>query len=155
NPVYKIQYAHARMCSIFRKAAEGAPVGAGGGGATEAAPPARPGAADLSLLATEEERALLGRLSEFPATVRRAAEHTAPHILCDYLEQTAAAVNSWYHAGNPTRNPELAVLVDDPDLRSARLALAQAVRVVLRNGLDILGITAPERMLREVEADAA
>jgi arginyl-tRNA synthetase len=57
-------------------------------------------------------------------------------------------VNSWYHAGNPSRNPELAVLVDDPELRRARLALARGVQVVLRNGLDILGVTAPERMER-------
>jgi arginyl-tRNA synthetase len=57
-------------------------------------------------------------------------------------------VNSWYHAGNPTRNPDLAVLVEDPSLRAARLALARAVQIVLRNGLAVLGITSPERMER-------
>ena len=69
--------------------------------------------------------------------------------MCDYLEQTAGAANAWYHAGNPTRNPELAVLVDDERLRRARLALARAVQVVLRNGLTVLGIGAPTRMVRE------
>ena len=58
-------------------------------------------------------------------------------------------MNSWYHAGNPSRNPELAVLVDDADLRKARLALVRSVQIVLRNGLKILGIGAPERMVRK------
>jgi arginyl-tRNA synthetase len=91
------------------------------------------------------------RLADFPGTVERAAENRTPHLLCEYLEQTAGAVNSWYHAGNPTRNPELAVLVPDPDLREARLALARAVRIVLRNGLEILGVSAPTRMERSEE----
>ena len=63
-------------------------------------------------------------------------------------------MNSWYHAGNPSRNPELAVIVDDPDTRAARLLLARAVRIVLRNGLWILGLTAPERMEREEDGQA-
>ena len=58
-------------------------------------------------------------------------------------------MNSWYHQGNPSRSPELAVLVDDPELREARLGLARAVQIVLRNGLWILGLSAPERMERE------
>ncbi len=84
-----------------------------------------------------------------------AAELRAPHLLCDYLEQTAGEVNSWYHAGNPSRNPELAVLVDDPDLRAARLALSRAVLIVLRNGLRILGLSAPRRMERSEKPEAA
>jgi arginyl-tRNA synthetase len=124
------------MCSIFAKAGLD-PDEAG----TEAA--------DVSLLVAETERELLKRLGEFPEALERAAEHTAPHVLCDYLEQAAGAANSWYHAGNPTRNPELAVLVDDDALRGARLALARAVRIVLRNGLAVLGIEAPTRMVRE------
>jgi arginyl-tRNA synthetase len=95
------------------------------------------------------------RLGEFPATVARAAGSAAPHVICDYLEQTAGAANSWYHSGNPTRSPELAVLVDDPALRNARLALARAVQIVLRNGLTLLGISAPTRMVRQVEQGAA
>ncbi len=141
NPVYKVQYAHARMCSIFAKA--GVEPGS-----------LEPGGADLDLLSHDLERELIKRLSEFPATVARAAEQALPHVVSDYLEQTAGAANSWYHAGNPTRNPELAVLVDDPALRSARLALAEAVRIVLRNGLTVLGLEAPRRMDR-AEDEAA
>ena len=74
-------------------------------------------------------------------------------MVCDYLEQTAAAANGWYHAGNPSRNPELAVLVEDAALRAARLVLARSVQVVLRNGLAILGIEAPTRMDRSEETE--
>jgi arginyl-tRNA synthetase len=142
NPVYKVQYAHARMCSIFARAgleADGIEAGQ----------------CDLSVLDHELERELIKNLSEFPETLRWAADAHTPHILCEYLEQTAGAANSWYHAGNPTRNPELAVLVDDPGLRAARLALARSVQVVLRNGLQVLGIQAPERMERDHDHDEA
>ena len=84
-----------------------------------------------------------------------AAAARAPHILCEYMEQTAGAVNSWYHMGNPSRNPELTVLADDPTLREARLALTRAARIVLRNGLAILGITAPIQMIRDEVATEA
>jgi len=135
NPVYKVQYAHARMCSIFGKSGLD-PEGFETDGS------------DLSVLTQELERELVQQLGEFPGTVERAARDLSPHVVCDYLEQTAGAANSWYHAGNPTRNPELAVLVDDARLRDARLALARAVQVVLRNGLTLLGIEAPRRMVR-------
>jgi arginyl-tRNA synthetase len=135
NPVYKVQYAHARMCSIFRK------------GGLEEEEITVEGAA-LELLSHSLERDLIKRLSDFPDTVQRAAITRAPHILSDYLEQTAGAVNSWYHAGNPSRSPKLAVLVEDRGLRKARLALAKSVRIVLRNGLGILGVSAPARMDR-------
>jgi arginyl-tRNA synthetase len=141
NPVYKVQYAHARMHSIFGKA----------GVVPMAIDPARAG---LDLLTHASERELVRQLSAFPEMVERAAAARAPHLLCDYLEQTAGAVNAWYHAGNPTRNPALAVLCDDAELRTARLVLARGVQVVLRNGLTILGITAPTRMEREAPADA-
>jgi arginyl-tRNA synthetase len=139
NPVYKVQYAHARMCSIFAKA---------GLDAEEM----DSGPADLDVLGADLERDLLKRLREFPSTVERAATNATPHVLCDYLEQTAGAANAWYHSGNPTRSPGLAVLVEDPVLRSARLARARAVQIVLRNGLTILGIGAPKRLVRAVEA---
>ncbi|MEZ4414514.1 MAG: arginine--tRNA ligase [Gemmatimonadota bacterium] len=136
NPLFKVQYAHARMCSVFAKA--------------EVDPQTVTGeAVDLGRLKAQSERELVRQLGEFPEVVARAAEQRAPHVLCDYLEKTAGAVNSWYHSGNPSRNPELAVLVDDPALRGARLALTRAVQVVLRNGLWILGLSAPERMERE------
>ncbi len=138
NPVYKVQYAHARMCSIFARAAEAGIL------ATNAE-------ADPSLLTDGAERELLNQLAEFPELVERAARDRAPHVVCDYLERTAGMVNSWYHGGNPSRNPELAVLVDDPALRAARLALADGIRIVLRNGLGLLGVSSPERMDRRVD----
>jgi arginyl-tRNA synthetase len=142
NPVYKIQYAHARMCSIFRKAeVEPEEVSSEG--------------ADLDRLEHSSERELIQQLAEFPSLVERAARARAPHLVCDYLEQTAGAVNSWYHAGNPSRNPELAVLVEDEALRRARLVLARAVQIVLRNGLELLHISAPTRMERVEEAEDA
>jgi arginyl-tRNA synthetase len=142
NPVFKIQYAHARMCSIFRK------------GEVEE-DRIRVEGARLEDLSHPLERDLIMRLADFPETVERAAAARAPHILCDYLEQTAGAVNSWYHAGNPSRNPELAVLVEDEALQKARLALARSVRIVLRNGLGILGVDAPTRMDRWEESEDA
>jgi arginyl-tRNA synthetase len=140
NPVYKAKYAHARMCSILRKAGE-----------------VRAGVeeADLERLDHPAERELIQQLGEFPALVARAADARAPHLVCDYLEQTAGRVNAWYHEGNPTRNPALAVLHPDPGLRAARLALTEAVRTVLSNALGLLGMEAPERMERQPEdADA-
>ena len=138
NPVFKVQYAHARMCSIFAKADVDPEQIAGVG-------------ADLSVLSHDLERELVKQLGNFTETLKRAADNTSPHMLCDYLEQTAAAANAWYHAGNPSRNPELAVLVDDPALRQARLILARAVQIVLRNGLIVLGISAPARLDRPTE----
>ncbi len=137
NPIFKVQYAHARMMSIFRKA--------------DIAPNAiDAGAASLERLTQESERDLIKQLTQFPGIIERAAGARAPHVVCDYLEATAGEVNSWYHAGNPSRNPELAVLVADPELRKARLVLARAVHIVLRNGLRVLGLTAPDRMDRGV-----
>lgn len=142
NPVYKVQYAHARMCSIFAKAGlEPEQVAAG--------------SADLSALDNPLERELVKLLGEFPETVSRAAAQTSPHVMCDYLEQAAGAANSWYHAGNPSRSPELAVLVEDARLRAARLVLTRAVQIVLRNGLTVLGIDAPQRMERAEPVEAA
>ncbi|HSM35441.1 MAG TPA: arginine--tRNA ligase [Longimicrobiales bacterium] len=135
NPVYKVKYAHARMMSIFRRA--GVPAETAGAGA------------DLTLLTDAGETDLIQQLAEFPDVVERAARDRAPHLVCEYLEGTAGMVNAWYHAGNPSRNPELAVLVEDAPLRDARLALARGVRIVLRNGLAVLGLEAPDRMDRE------
>jgi arginyl-tRNA synthetase len=134
NPVFKVQYAHARMMSIFRKA--GVDVGT-----LDAATAAR--------LTQPAEQELIKQLGAFPETVARAAEARAPHVVCEYLEATAGMVNSWYHAGNPSRDPELAVLVPEPGLRAARLGLARGVAIVLRNGLELLGLQAPDRMHRE------
>ncbi|MGH7551809.1 MAG: arginine--tRNA ligase, partial [Longimicrobiales bacterium] len=135
NPVFKVQYAHARMMSIFRKAGIAADHIAAD--------------TDLSVLTHPTELELVKQLAHFPEVVGRAAEARAPHMMCEYLETTAGLVNSWYHAGNPSRNPELAVLVRDPALRAARLVLARAVQITLRNGLRILALDAPQRMERE------
>jgi arginyl-tRNA synthetase len=139
NPVYKVQYAHARMSSIFRRAGvEPESVDAG--------------TADLSLLSHESETELVKLLLRFPEEVRAAAERHTPHAVCEYVEEVAGAVNSWYHAGN--REPALRVIGEQvpPEVTRARLVLARAVRTVLRNGLAVLGITAPERMQRDEES---
>jgi arginyl-tRNA synthetase len=135
NPVYKVQYAHARMCSIFRRAGV-EPVDVGPD-------------TDVTPLVHPLEHDLVKELVRYPEVVARAAEARAPHMVCDYLEGMAGMVNSWYHAGNPNRNPELAVLAADEGLRRARLCLVRAVQVTLRNGLELLGLRAPERMQRE------
>ncbi|HEX8273182.1 MAG TPA: arginine--tRNA ligase [Longimicrobiaceae bacterium] len=133
NPVYKVQYAHARMSSIFRRAeVEASSISAEG--------------ADLALLAHPTEIDLVKLLLRFPETLEAAAEQHAPHAVTEFLEEVAGAVNSWYHAGN--RDPQLRVVGVPAELSRARLVLARAIQVVLRNGLAVLGIDAPERMER-------
>ncbi len=137
NPVHKVQYAHARLCRLFELArdqyADGLDAAA---------------AADTSLLDAPIEREVINQLDGFPDLVRRAARARAPHLVCDYLEKTAGLVNSWYQSGHPSRDPRRRALVGDPALRAARLALAGAARIVLGNGLTVLGLAAPERMER-------
>ncbi|HEX5724690.1 MAG TPA: arginine--tRNA ligase [Longimicrobiaceae bacterium] len=143
NPVYKVQYAHARMASIFRRA----------GVEAEEIDPA---AADLALLSHPEEAELVKLLLRFPEVVESAAEDHAPHAVCAYVEEVAGAVNAWYHLGN--REPALRVIGAEvpPETTRARLVLARAVQLVLRNGLAVLGISAPERMERaEAEEETA
>ena len=133
NPVYKVQYAHARMSSIFRRAGvEAGEIAADG--------------ADLALLAHPTEADLVKLLLRFTEVIDAAAEQHAPHAVTEYLEEVAGAVNSWYHAGN--RDPQLRVVGVPEELSRARLVLARAIQVVLRNGLAVLGIDAPERMER-------
>jgi arginyl-tRNA synthetase len=137
NPVYKLQYAHARMASIFRKA--------GLASGDEVDP-----SADLGLLTEGTEEELMKILLRFPEVVAAAAERHTPHSICEYLEEVAGAVNSWYHAGN--LSPELRVVGVPEPLSRARMVLARAIQVVLANGLAVLGVTAPERLEREAEA---
>ncbi|HEX6911685.1 MAG TPA: arginine--tRNA ligase [Longimicrobium sp.] len=141
NPVYKIQYAHARLSSIFRRAGVDAAT-------LDAA------SADLGLLVAESETDLVKLLLRFPEEIAASAEAHTPHAVCAYLEEVAGAVNSWYHAGN--RDASLRVIGDavTPELSRARLVLSRAVQVVLRNGLAVLGISAPERMERAEAAEA-
>lgn len=128
NPVYYVQYAHARICSVLQQAAEqGYPAD------DQAAL-----AADLSALDGAREHALLNRLAAYPDTLRDAARDAAPHQIAFYLKDLAADFHGFYNAER--------VLVDDPARRAARLALLLAARQVLRNGLGLLGVTSPERM---------
>jgi arginyl-tRNA synthetase len=123
NPVYYIQYAHARVCSVLEQ---------WGGDASTLVN------ADPGPLVEGQELEILQKLLEFPETIESAARDLAPHQLAFYLKELAAAFHSYY---NSTR-----VLVDDESIRLARLALASAVKQVLSNGLAILGVDAPEKM---------
>jgi len=137
NPVYKVKYAHARMCSVFAR----------GGVDPEAI---EAGAEELARLGTEHERALAKALLRFPEVVGGAAGARAPYQVCGYLEEAAGLANAWYHTGN--QDPSLRVLAEGP-ARPGRLALARAVQVTLRNGLELLGLEAPEHMAREDEGE--
>jgi arginyl-tRNA synthetase len=128
NPVYYLQYAHARICSVLAQAAER------GLGLEEA----RAAGIDLSPLGAPRELALLQRLAAYPELLATATEELAPHQLCFYLKDLAADFHAFYNAER--------VLVDEAPTREARLALLLAARQVLRNGLALLGVGAPERM---------
>ena len=123
NPVYYVQYAHARVCSVLRQ---------WGGDAAQLA------TVPLESLAGEREAALMQRLGEFPELVAGAARELAPHAVAFYLRSLAGEFHSYYNAER--------ILVEDQATRMARLALCAAVRQVLANGLSLLGVSAPERM---------
>lgn len=130
NPLYKVQYAHARIRSIYRK------------GGIE--PDALDLDADLGGLDRPEELEIVKTMLDFPETLEGAARAREPHRLTNYLEGLANQVNSWYHAGN--RDRSLRVLGAGEGLERARLVLSRGTEIVLRNGLEALGIEAPERM---------
>ncbi len=123
NPVYYVQYAHARVCSVF---------------AQWGGDPARLRRASLDSLDQARELALTQRIAEFPELLQAAARDLAPHAIAFYLRELAAEFHSYYNAER--------ILVEDPLLRDARLALCAAVRQVLANGLSLLGVNAPEKM---------
>ena len=127
NPVYYVQYVHARVCSVLEKA-----------GILRATAPAMLKDADLSALTSPYEQALLRRLADFPDELAVAARELAPHLITFYLKELAAQFHSYYNAEQ--------FLVDDPVLRNARLALVVATGQVVRNGLGVLGVSAPEKM---------
>jgi arginyl-tRNA synthetase len=127
NPVYYIQYAHARACSVMRKMVE-----QGWEWNLQA------GLANLDELTEEHEKALLRQLDRYPEVVAGAAEASEPHTVATYLRELAGDFHTCYNAHK--------VLVDEPALRNARVALSEAVRQVIANGLDLLGVSAPETM---------
>ncbi|MBI3998322.1 MAG: arginine--tRNA ligase [Armatimonadetes bacterium] len=137
NPVYYVQYAHARIAGILREAAAahvGASRAADGPGASNG-----PGAArSLDRLADEREAALIHVLAELPEVIRVAGLRREPHRLCAYAREVAEAFHLFY--------THCRVLTDDAELTAARLSLVEAARIVLRRVLGLLGVSAPERM---------
>ncbi len=123
NPVYYIQYAHARICSVLTQ---------WGGNTSSLA------SADLSALTSSRETILMQKLSEFPDVVQNAALDLAPHMIANYLKECASELHSYY---NDTK-----FLVDDASTKLARMALVTATRHVLKNGLALLGVSAPNQM---------
>lgn len=123
NPVYYVQYAHARVSSVLAQWGED---------------PARLARAALAPLALEREAALARELAAFPEVLAQAAAECAPHSVAFYLRNLAGEFHSYYNAER--------ILVEDRGLREARLALAAAVRQTLANGLRLLGVSAPEKM---------
>jgi arginyl-tRNA synthetase len=123
NPVYYVQYAHARICRMLELW--------GGDTATLAA-------VDLAPLTAPREAALLAKLAEYPEALQHALEELGPHQVAFYLRDLAGELHSYYNAER--------VLVDDAALKMARLALVCATRQVLQNGLALIGVSAPEKM---------
>ena len=133
NPVYYVQYVHARVASIHRKAeADGLSLPG-------------PGQTRLELLSEPEELNVLKSLARFPEVVSSAAETLEPHRVTYFLTDLASSFHNYYNKHR--------VLTDDPELTQARLALAGAVQQVVRNGLTLLGVSAPFRMDREEQEE--
>ena len=146
NPVYYVQYAHARSCNVDRNAAEAQ---------------IDPTTADLALLDTETDGEVLAALAQWPATLAQAGDLRAPHRIAHYLEELAAAYHKWYNIERVVpmpltdleeRKPEaereaLRIAKNpEPARAAARLKLNDAVRTVIAAGLDLLGVSAPEKM---------
>jgi arginyl-tRNA synthetase len=134
NPVFYVQYAHARICSVLAQY-------------TLRTGRAADAAANLSLLTAPTETALMLRLAAYPDMLSAAATDLAPHDVAFYLRDLAAALHSWYAAER--------FLIDDAALAAARIALLAATRQVLRSALAMLGVSAPEVMAREATAAAS
>ncbi|NLJ99703.1 MAG: arginine--tRNA ligase, partial [Clostridia bacterium] len=126
NPVYYVQYAHARICSILRQA--------------ESSGTETPRSSDVDLTCLEKpaEQDLIRKIAELPGQVKSAAAALEPHRLTHYVMELASSFHSFY--------TECRVLCDDEKLRAARLVLVNATRIALRNVLTIIGVEAPERM---------
>ncbi len=127
NPVYYIQYAHARICSVFRNLLQ-----------MDLTHNEAIGEAALDLLVEEHEVSLIRELSRYPETVEAAARKRAPHLMAHYLHSLATELHAYYNAHQ--------FLVEDENLRNARLNLILATRIVLASGLGLLGVSAPDEM---------
>jgi arginyl-tRNA synthetase len=127
NPVYYVQYAHARICSVLRHWAE-----------KDQGDPSSLVNVDLQPLASPQAQALMLLLAQYPDMLRAASADFAPHDVTFYLRDLAACYHSYYDAER--------ILVDDAVVKTARLALVAATAQVLRNGLRVLGVQAPETM---------
>jgi arginyl-tRNA synthetase len=132
NPVYYVQYAHARICSVQRQLKE-----------KNIAYASSADTSALSRLIEPQETALIRRVTQFPEVLENASRDLEPHQLAHYLRELAGDFHSYYNAHR--------FVVDDAELRNARITLALATQQVIRNGLGLLGVTAPEVMEREVE----
>ncbi|MCP3907854.1 MAG: arginine--tRNA ligase [Oceanicoccus sp.] len=126
NPVYYIQYAHARVCSMHRKLADNGWSWSSGE------------INSLELLTEDAEKALLNKLAAYPELISNAANHCEPHIVANYLRELAGDFHSYYNSHK--------MLIDNSELRNARLSLSEAVRQVIENGLSLLGVSAPTEM---------
>jgi arginyl-tRNA synthetase len=132
NPVYYVQYAHARICSIFRKAtSEGISLPERSDGL-------------LEHLVLDEETALIKHMAEFPSLLEDICGTLEPHRLTYYLTELAASFHKYFNLGN--RVPDHRIVCQDRVLSQARLFLAEGVRIIIANGLRLMGISAPERM---------
>jgi arginyl-tRNA synthetase len=123
NPVYYIQYAHARICSVLAQ---------WGGNVSNLI------SNDLSILTSPQETTLMQKLSEFPDVVKNSATELAPHMIASYLRECASHLHGYY---NDTK-----FLVEDEPTKLARITLITATKQVLKNGLDLLGVSAPSKM---------
>ncbi len=128
NPVYYVQYTHARICRVLENLQEKGFVYQ------------ESGADDLKRLVEPQETALIRRIAQYPELLDTAARALEPHQIANYLRELSGEFHSYYQAHR--------VIVDDSALRNARMTLALAARQVIRNGLSILGVTAPQRMQR-------
>ncbi len=132
NPVYYIQYAHARVCSMMRKLTENEPDW------QDHIDLKTPQPLQLEPLAEEPEQAIAQLLSRYPELLEKAAINHEPHLIAHYLKELAGNFHAYYNAHK--------VLVEDPQLRTARIALSMAVKQVIANGLQLLGVSAPDTM---------
>jgi len=126
NPVYYVQYAHARICSVLEKVGE------------DVVAAALNKSLKLSLLTAPREASLLAKLAEYPESLERALDELGPHQIAFYLRELAGEMHSYYNAER--------VLVEDDALKTARVALMLATRQVLQNGLKLIGVSAPVKM---------